>query len=149
MLLAEKRIAKGLQQKEMLKDVGLYSKIENGKAIAIPEDCEKFAEVLECKVKELFDEKELLFFGKVLSLEKGDTEIGKEFAVEDPKIVSTPVCKSLKKHFEQTRKCYWLGKTRNAELKRIIEAEGFRTEQDWFSYIVDREIEKGAASSDT
>jgi hypothetical protein len=36
--------------------------------------------------------------------------------------------------------------TRNEKLKKVIAAEGFRTEQDWYNFIVDREIEKTARS---
>lgn len=142
MNLSEKRIDRGLQQKDMMKDISLYSKIENGKAIAVEEDCERFAQIFECDMQELFEEKELLFFRKLVSLENGVSDSDKEFADKDPKIVSAPICKPQKKHFDQLRKCYWLGKTRNAELKRVIESEGFRTEQEWFSFMVDQEIEK-------
>lgn len=146
MKLSEKRIASQLQQKEVMKDIGLYSKIETGKAIAIEEDCERFAEFFGCELPELFEEKELDFFKRLLSLKYGGFDEDKEFADKEPKIVSTPICKSVKRHIEQTRKCYWLNKTRNEKLKKVIEAEGFKTEQDWYNYIVDREIEKAAHS---
>lgn len=146
MKLSEMRIRKGFQQKELMKDVGLYSKIENGKALAVESDCDRFAKLFECEVSDLFEEKELLFFEKVLSLDKGGFEEGKEFADREPKIVSAPICKSQKRHIELIRKCYRLNKTRNARLKQIIAAQGFRTEQDWYNFIVDREIEKAARS---
>ena len=146
MKLSEKRIASQLQQKEVMKDIGLYSKIETGKAIAIEEDCERFAELFKCELPELFEEKELDFFKRLLSLKYGGFDEGEEFADKEPKIVSTPICKSAKRHIEQTRKCYWLNKTRNEKLKKVIETEGFKTEQDWYNYIVDREIEKAAHS---
>ncbi|MBR5202669.1 MAG: helix-turn-helix transcriptional regulator [Clostridia bacterium] len=147
MKLNEKRVLKGLQQKEVMKDVGLYSKIENGKAIAVEPDCERFAQLFGCELEDLFEEKELLFFKRLLSLEKGHKEEGKEFADQEPKIVSAPICKSQKRHIELTRKCYWLNRTRSERLKQIIHKEGFKTEQDWYSYIVDREIEKAARST--
>ena len=127
-----------------MKDIGLYSKIENGKALAVESDCDRFAKLFECEVSDLFEGKELLFFEKVLSLDKGGFEEGKEFADREPKIVSAPICKSQKRHIELIRKCYRLNKTRNARLKQII--AGFRTEQDWYNFIVDREIEKAARS---
>lgn len=149
MKLSEKRLSAGLQQKDVMEDISLYSKIENGKALAIEQDCERFSALFGCGLSELFDDSELLFFKKLLSLDKRYSKENKEFAEEEPKIVSAPICKSVKKHFEQLRKCYWLGKTRNAELKRIITARGFKTEQEWFSFIVDEEIEKAARSGGT
>ena len=149
MELAEKRIARQLQQKEVMKDIGLYSKIETGKAIAIEEDCERFAELFGCELPELFEEKELDFFRRLLSLKYGGFDEGKEFADKEPKIVSTPICKPVKRHIELIRKCYRLNKTRNEKLKKVIAAEGFRTEQDWYNFIVDREIEKTARSVGT
>ncbi len=146
MNLSEMRIRKGLQQKELMKDIGLYSKIENGKALAVESDCERFAEIFGCRVEELFTEKEFEFFGRLLKAENGDLISNKEFADREPKIVSVPICKSQKRHIELIRKCYRLNRTRNARLKQIIAAQGFRTEQDWYNYIVDREIEKAARS---
>ena len=96
----------------------------------------------EKKSQTALEEKELDFFGRLLSLKYGGFGEEKEFADREPKIVSTPVCKSAKRHIEQLRKCYWLNKTRNEELKRIISSKGFRTEQDWFNFMVDEEIEK-------
>ena len=147
MKLAERRICSGLKQKDVMKDTGLYSKIESGKALAVESDCERFAELFKCEVSDLFEEKELLFFEKVLSLDNGTLEKDKEFATEEPKIVAEPICKPAKKHIELTRKCYWLNHSRSEKLKRIVHAEGFKTEQEWFSYIVDREIEKAACST--
>jgi transcriptional regulator with XRE-family HTH domain len=149
MELAEKRIAAGLKQKEVMKDVGLYSKIESGKAIAVESDCERFAKLFDCEMTDLFEEKELLFFERVLSLDKADIEEDKEFAVQEAKIVSEPICKPQKKHIELTRKCYWLNHTRSEKLKQIIRKQGFKSEQEWFSYIVDLEIEKAACSGGT
>lgn len=147
MKLAKRRIYAGLKQRDVMEDVGLYSKIENGKAIAVESDCERFAELFKCEVADLFEEKELLFFERVLSLDKADIEKGKEFAVQEPKIASEPICKPQKKHIELTRKCYWLNHTRSEKLKQIIHRKGFKTEQEWFSYIVDLEIEKAACST--
>jgi transcriptional regulator with XRE-family HTH domain len=147
MKLSEKRLAAGLKQKEVMKDVGLYSKIESGKALAVEKDCNKFAELFDCELTDLFEESELLFFERLLKLDKGALEEGKEFAVEEPKIVTSPVCKSAKKHIELTRKCYWLNHTRSEKLKHIIHQQGFKSEQEWFSYMVDLEIEKAACST--
>lgn len=146
MKLSERRISRGLQQKEVMKDVGLYSKIENGKALAVEKDCERFAQLFGCELPELFDDSELLFFKKLLSFDKRYPAEGKKFVAEDPKIVSTPTCKPQKRHIELIRKCYRLNRTRNEKLKRIIAAEGFRTEQDWYNFVVDEEIEKAARS---
>ena len=149
MKLSEKRIFAGLQQKEVMKDVGLYSKIENGKALAVEEDCKRFAELFGCELPELFEEKELDFFKRLLKAESGLYLETATFAEREPKIVSAPICKPVKRHIELVRKCYRLNRTRNEQLKRIIAAEGFRTEQDWYSYIVDQEIEKTARSGGT
>lgn len=149
MKLSTIRSEKGFSQKDMMRDVGLYSKIETGKAIAIPEDCRRFAEMLGVSEAELFTESEAEYFGGLFKGQEAILSGGKEFDGIKLKIVSVPVCKSQKRHFEQLRKCYWLGKTRNEELKRIIAAEGFRTEQEWYSYIVDQEIEKAARSAGT
>ncbi|MBO5715068.1 MAG: helix-turn-helix transcriptional regulator [Clostridia bacterium] len=146
MELADKRVSLGFSQREIMKDVGLYSKIETGKAIAIEEDCNRFAELFGCELPELFEEKELDFFRRLLSLKYGSFEEDKEFADKEAKTASAPICKSAKRHIEQLRKCYWLNKTRNEELKRIISSKGFRTEQDWFNFVVDEEIEKAARS---
>ena len=62
MNIKEKRIEKGLSQKDIMKDVSLYSKIENGKALSTPKDSERFAELFGCAVPELFTESELSFF---------------------------------------------------------------------------------------
>lgn len=146
MNLFEKRAEKHLQQKDLMKDVSLYSKIENGKALAVEEDCKKFAEVFGCEVEDLFEEKEFDFFSRLLGAFGRVSSAGKEFADREQKIVSTPICKSAKRHIEQLRKCYWLNRTRNERLKQIISSKGFRTEQEWFSYMVDEEIEKAARS---
>ena len=130
-----------------MKDVGLYSKIESGKALAVESDCERFAELFKCEVSDLFEEKELLFFERLLRLGSNTLEQGKEFATEEPKIVAEPICKPPKKHIELTRKCYWLNHTRSERLNQIVRAKGFKTEQEWFSYIVDLEIEKAACST--
>ena len=47
MKLSEKRIFAGLQQKDVMKDVGLYSKIENGKRYYTFEQCRKIAIALD------------------------------------------------------------------------------------------------------
>lgn len=142
MNLSKFRTEKGLQQKDLMKDVGLYSKIENGKVIAIEEDCERFAEVFNCELPDLFEEKELIFFERVLKPCKDNFDLSKEFAENRPKLSFTLICKSVKRHIELIRKCYRLNRSRNEKLKRIIAAEGFKTEQEWYNFIVDREIEK-------
>ena len=142
MNIKEKRIEKGLSQKDIMKDVSLYSKIENGKALSTPKDSERFAELFGCAVPELFTESELLFFG---GLSGGFKTIkGKDsklLAAED-KIVSCAVCKPPKRHFGFVRKCYWLNKTRNEQFSEAISKLGYKTAQAWFSAVVDETIEQ-------
>lgn len=144
MKIAEMRIEKKIFQKEMMKDGGLYSKMENGKCLPTEEDARRFAKILDCGVSDLFERDELSYFKSVLD---EDSQKGSRLPFETEKSEGRLVCKpdrEVKRHIGLTRKCYWLNKTRSARLREVILSQGFRTEQEWFSFMVDREIEEAA-----
>lgn len=142
MNIKEKRMAKGLLQSDVMEDVSLYSKIENGKAISTPGDSERFAELFGCEIPELFTGDELSFFGGLSEAGRGaKAKDGKLLAKED-KIVASAVCKPPRRHLGFIRKCYWLNKTRNEEFSGAISRLGYRTAQAWFSAMVDETIEQ-------
>ena len=142
MNIKEKRIEKGLSQKEIMRDISLYSKIENGKALSTPQDSERFAELFGCTVPELFTENELSFFGGLLGGFKTIKNKDSKLLAAEEKIVSEAVCKPSKRHLGFVRKCYWLNKTRNEQFSEAISKLGYKTAQDWFSAVVDETIEQ-------
>ncbi len=140
MRIKEKRLSAGIKQCEVMKDVSLYSKIENGKAIATESDSRRMAELFGCELDELFTKKELAFFEGLSKAAQDGESKDKEFAAKEEKLSEMPICKPLKRHLGFVRKCYWLNKTRSEELKRAVTAMGYRTAQDWYSDMVDKTI---------
>lgn len=128
MNIREKRIAKGLLQKDVLKDTSLLSKIENGKAIACPKDAKRMAVLFECEPRELFTGEESAFFGK--------TFVGVKVTAGEEKNENRAICKP-----ERTiRKCFRLDRGTNEAFSDAVRELGFKTAQEWFLKAVDETI---------
>ncbi len=142
MNIKDKRVERGLLQKDIMADVSLYSKIENGKALSTPKDSERLAKIFGCEIQELFSENELSFFDGVLrGFNSTEDEGGKLLAAEE-KAAARAICKPEKRHLGFVRKCYWLNKTRNKDFSKAIVKLGYKTAQAWFSAVVDEAIEQ-------
>lgn len=135
MNIKEKRLAKGLLQKDVLKDTGLLSKIENGKAVACPKDAKRMAILFGCETRELFTDEEDAFFGKTFA--------GGKFCHAKAKRENRAVCKP-----DMMRKCFWLGRKTNEAFSDAIKALGFSTAQEWFSKAVDETITQVTAEEE-
>ena len=98
MNIHEKRIAAGLLQKDVMKDTGLLSKIENGKALPCPDDIERMAVLFNCKPQELFTGEEDAFFKKTFA--------GGKLYSHSAKNGNKAVCKPVK-----MRKCFGQAKS--------------------------------------
>ncbi len=127
MNIKEMRIRKGLLQKDVLTDIGLLSKIENGKALTCPSDTERIASLFEVSPKDLFTDEETVFFG--------DKLFGGNFVEEKQKKANKGVCKS-----EKLRKCFWLDRKTNDILNSAVKTLGHATTQEWFNIVVDETI---------
>lgn len=129
MNIKKKRIAFGLLQKDVLKDTGLLSKIENGKALPCPEDIDRMARLFECSPKELFMPDEIAYFG--------DKVVGIKLPSESKKRANKAICKPT-----MTRKCFWLDRKTNEALSDAIKALGYRSMQAWFEEAVEETIKQ-------
>lgn len=136
MNIREKRLEKNLLQKDVLKDTGLLSKIENGKAIACPEDIERMAKLFECSPRELFSDEEAAYFEDTLSCGKSNST--------KAKTADKTVCKPQKK-----RKCFWIERNTDEVFSDSLKALGFSSAQDWFNEVVEETIYEASGKPET